>query len=800
MRQRLLFRPFAIKRLLFTSGFQKMMYLCKSVAMITDDYRMYMTIKFKVLIFALLYLQMSVICAQTGTIRGLLFDKETGDPIGFANVMLKGTHYGAVTQDNGMFVISKVPYGTYTMRITCIGYDSLIKNIEVSTPSTANTKHFLAPVSVTMAGVTISAEKIIAQTETTVSMTSITPKQILRIPAVGGTADFAQYLQVLPGIVFTGDQGGQLYVRGGTPIQNRVLLDGLTVYNPFHSIGLFSVFDTDILKSAKIYTAGFNAEYGGRASSIMDITTRDGNKKRFSGKLEASTFAAKVLLEGPFAKQSETRRNSASYLFSLKGSYLEQSSRIFYPYTKDKVLPYNYLDGYGKISLETHNGSRVSFFGYCFNDRVNFTNIATYQWLSWAVGTNVLLLPQNSNMIAEGTISYSSYKIRLDEKITPERVSNINNLNFKLDFSYLFKANNVFSYGLEAMGTWTDYRFTSMYGWNISQFNFNAEVGLYLKYKWTIKKFLIEPGFRLQVFASQSTASPEPRLAVKYNVTDNFRLKLAGGLYAQNIIGATSDRDVVNLFYGFLTVPEDIVGDTLRKKTIKNSLQKAQHAVLGMEYEPVDGLSVNMEGYVKNFSQLTNVNRYKVFDTDKDFLLETGIAYGGDIHVKYENKGLYLSAVYSLNFVTRDDGEIIYRTHFDRRHNVNLMLSYAFGKNHCWQVDLRWNYGTGFPFTKTKGFYPRISYIEDPQGNLIRVNEELGVALDTLNIGQLPDYHRLDLSIKRRFLFSERCIMELGAGATNLYNYRNIFYVHRITAEKIYQLPILWNVNLNFKF
>ncbi|MDR1791817.1 MAG: TonB-dependent receptor [Bacteroidales bacterium] len=737
--------------------------------------------------------------AQTGSIKGLILDKTNGEPVGFASVLIKGTAIGTVSEENGFFSLSKVPYGQYQLRITCVGYDSLIADVEVSAKNTAVLRFFLSQASVSIEGVSVSAEKIISQTETKVSINTVTAKQILRLPAMGGISDLAQYIQVLPGVVFTGDQGGQLYIRGGTPIQNKVLIDGLTIYNPFHSIGLFSVFETEIIKNAKVYTAGFNAEHGGRVSSIMEISTRDGNRKRFSGKVEASTFAAGLLLEGPFLKQTEKSKQSISYLFSLKGSYLEQTSKWFYPYSEDKVLPYNYLDGYGKISFETPNGSRINFFGFCYNDRVRYPSIATYNWQSWGVGSSFVLIPSATNMIAEGTIAYSSYNMTLSEENLEPRVSKINNLDFKMDFSYLI-GKSTFSYGIELLGSWTDYHFTSAYGYNISQTNFNADFALYAKYKWVIKKFLIEPGFRMQAYPSQSHVSPEPRLAIKYNITDNVRLKLAAGLYSQNIIGATSDQDVVNLFYGFLTVPESIVGDTLKGRKVKNSLQKAQHAVFGVEYDFAEGFSSNIEAYVKNFSQLTNINRYKLFDSDNDFLLETGIAYGGDISIKYERKGLYISAVYSLNWVTRDDGIIVYRTHYDRRHNLNLMVSYAWGKNNCWQADARWNYGTGFPFTKTKGFYPRIGYIETIDGDIIQINEELGVALDTLNRGQLPDYHRLDISIKRRFLFSDRMSMEVGAGATNVYNYHNIFYVNRITAKKIYQLPILWTVNASFRF
>src|SRR5204862_2356678 len=131
-------------------------------------------------------------------------------------------------------------------------------------------------------------------------------KELKLVPSVGGDPDLAQYLQIIPGVIFTGDQGGQLYIRGGTPIQNLVLLDGMVIYNPFHSIGLFSVLDPDIIRGADVYTGGFNADYGGRISSIMDITTRDGNKKRLSGKVSATTFTSKLIFEGPMKKATDS--------------------------------------------------------------------------------------------------------------------------------------------------------------------------------------------------------------------------------------------------------------------------------------------------------------------------------------------------------------------------------------------------------------------------------------------------------------------------------------------------------------
>ena len=286
---------------------------------------------------------------------------------------------------------------------------------------------------------------------------------------------------------------------------------------------------------------------------------------------------------------------------------------------------------------------------------------------------------------------------------------------------------------------------------------------------------------------------------MKYNVSKNVRLKLAAGLYTQNIMSATSDQDVVNLFYGFLTVPE-YLPEKINGVPIRNSLQKGQHIVVGGEFDVLKYFAINTEVYFKNFSHLTNINRYQMFASDNEFILETGKAYGADISIKYNYKKLYVNFVYALNWVNRDDGTIVYRTHFDRRHNINITTSYAFGKNDVWQIDARWNFGTGFPFTKTKGFYPKNEAFSDISQDINSFNESLGIIYDTINRGQLPDYHRLDINFKRKFILNPRSTIELNSGVTNVYNYYNIFYVNRKTNEKIYQLPILWSFSCNINF
>jgi hypothetical protein len=426
---------------------------------------------------------------------------------------------------------------------------------------------YLEKSTVLLDAVNVSAERQAVRTETRTSVVKVTPLDIKQIPSVGGKADLAQYLQVLPGVIFTGDQGGQLYIRGGSPIQNKVFLDGMVIYNPFHSIGLFSVFDTETIRLADIYTGGFNAEHGGRISSVMDITTRDGNKKRHTGKLGLSTFGANALIEGPIKKQLEDGRGSSSFLISAKNSYLEQSSKLFYDYVNEDGLPFNFLDLYGKVTISAANGSKVNLFGFNFTDKVNYKAISEYSWDALGGGVNFVVIPGRTPVLMEGIFAYSSYDMQLDEEEKNPRNSSINGFNAGLDFTY-FQGKNEIKYGIEMNGFTTNFAFFNDIGQSISQEQNTTELGGFFKYKIAINKFLIEPGIRAQWYASLSNFSLEPRLAFKYNYSDRTRFKIAGGFYSQNLISARSDRDVVDLFYGFLSGPDqtliDFKGESFR--------------------------------------------------------------------------------------------------------------------------------------------------------------------------------------------------------------------------------------------
>lgn len=757
--------------------------------------------------------------AQNGNIRGFLYDKSSSEPLIFTTVALKGTTLGAQTDVNGYFSITKVPMGSYNLLATALGFDTIFTKLDITKADEIITvKIYLPKRTVKLKELVISADRQEQKTETRTGLTKITLKDIKKIPSVGGEPDLAQFLQVLPGVTFTGDQGGQLYIRGGSPVQNKVLLDGMTIYNPFHSIGLFSVFDADIIRNADVSTGGFGAKFGGRISSVMDITTRDGNKKKLSGKISTTTFGSKVLLEGPLGKIKENGSNS-SFVFTAKNSYLSKTAPIFYGYTDANRLKFDFLDLYGKASFNSEGGSKLNAFGFLFQDSVQNSQLQTYRWNSYGAGANFVAVPPGSQVLIKGNFSYSNYEIMLREKAGKNRESSAGAFNFGIDFTYFLNKNEL-NYGVDITGLSTTYKFVNDYNQQSDLPGTSTEVAGFFRYKINYGKLIIDPSLHLRYYAKLNAFSPEPRISAKYLINDRLRFKTAAGLYSQNLLSASNDRDIVNLFYGFLTSPDkkeytdSFVQPDGQVRTISNGLQRATHLIAGFEYDLKSNFQINIEAYNKQFFQLINVNNNKLYPNSdlppldtvadglkKEYIVENGYARGIDFNFKYDYRRFYVWAVYSLGYVSRWNGTTRYQPIFDRRHNINLVMSYTFGKRLDWDVNFRFNLASGFPVTRTQGFFPGQLFDNGIQTNYVTAtNEQLTTIYGLQNQGRLPYYHRLDIGVKKKIVISENNIIEINVGCTNVYNRENIFYVNRITNKVEFQLPVMPTVGANWTF
>lgn len=759
----------------------------------------------KKLLFALLtFMSFATLRSQTGDIRGFVYNADNGDRIAGAMVQTLGDSRLVFTDADGYYSLSKMLPGKHVILVTATGYDTSLAEVTVVAGTNSKADHYLKRIT-SLEEVRIEARR---KRDDKITANPIDPKKILKMPSVGGEPDILQYLQIMPGVVFTGDQGGQLYIRGGSPIMNKVTLDGMTIYNPFHSIGLFSVFETDLIRSADVHSAGFGAEYGGRIGAVVDIKTRDGDKKKISGKAGIGTFTSKLLLEGPLKKFSKGNSNS-SFVLSYRNSFLRQSSRLFYQYANPDKLPYNFGDLFAKYSLNSAGGGYANLYGFRFSDNVDFPNTTSYSWVASGFGAKYLVVPDQSKTRLDGYFLYSKYEINQLEKDGLPRRSGIGGFNIGMNFSYIFKRDQ-FKWGLEINSFQTDFMLHNSNNRKIEQLESTAEINTFVNYRLQRKKLLVDAGLRWQYYASLADGSLEPRLQARYSPFPFLHFKAAGGFYSQNLLSAISDRDVVNLFYGFLSGPENLPS-TFNGEQVTHRLQKSQHAMAGVEWNISKRLTLNSEVFYKYFSQITNINRDKLFTDDQlnrlkparlrqDFIIETGDAYGADMTLKYENKKWYVWTVYSLTYVNRFDGERTYQPIFDRRHNANILITYNLSKKNPTELSARWNFGSGFPFTQTQGYFEKFDFSQGLSTNYISGNGSLGILYGPLNEGRLPYYHRLDFSAKRTWKLPEGRTFQATFSVTNVYNRANIFYFDRINNVRVDQLPILPALSCNYTF
>ena len=759
--------------------------------------------------------------AQDYSIRGFVYDDGNMEPISDIKIKLlkqdSSVIAGAYTNLNGGFLIPKLSKGAYILKVEVGGFKKSFVNVDITEKQKIYDVQFkLIRSTQEVKEVVVDLGKKEKKNEVLIGTLKYNKEGLERIPVHGGENDIVGAISVTPGVITTGDQGGQLYVRGGTPIQNKVLLDGMTIYNPFHSIGFFSIFETELVKNVDVYTGGFESKYGGRVSSVMDITYRDGNRKEFAGRISASPFLAKMVLEGPIGKASQEKAAAGSYVFSAKHSLLDYTSKTLYPKVNEgNGLPFNFTDLYGKVTFNADGGSKVSAFGFHNQDSVNY-DVANLRWDASGGGVNFLMVPSGSPLFVRGHVNGSNYQTTFAETAQEPRYSKIGGFDLGFDFSYFLKNESELSYGFNINGFNTEFVTYNEAKRKIEAINFTTEIGSYFNYRHVGRRWVIQPGLRVQVYASLNTISPEPRLGLKYNVSENLRFKFSGGRFSQNFTSASSDKDVINLFNGLLSAPtnvqEEFVTQFQNIKNTKNGLQYAWHAILGFEYDLGKLWSFNVEGYYKYFNQLSNINQNKLYNDvaqfeliddvfKKDFIIESGQSYGVDVLAKYTKDRIFFWAVYSFGKNNRWDGFNTYAPVFDRRHNLNLVGSYVMGKKKDMEFNIRWNLGSGLPFTPNAGNYQAETFANGVTSNYVTNNPSyITMMLGTFNSQRLPYYHRLDITFKKHFTFKNKDVLEMIASVTNVYNRNNIFYVNRVTGKQIYQFPILPSFGLNYKF
>jgi hypothetical protein len=760
-----------------------------------------------------LALQSTVVVAQNTVVsQNAGVAQNTGDPSFFGRVRdaeLRTTLPGAtvmisqagkpikgdITDSNGQFSFIDIDPGTYVVTTSFLGYESKVDTLQIPRKELLDillqpTRTLLKEVLVETAR--LDANRFVAGLET------VRTEDLTRVPMPDVSYDLAGYLLTLPGVVSTGDRGGQLFIRGGTPTQNLVLVDGMRIFQPFHIVGFYSAFPADIISYADVYAGGFSARYGGRISSVIDIKTINGSKEKLTYSASIAPFLSGFNVSIPI------RPGDTSLLISARESIIDRIS----PSLLGQELPFRFGDRYVKLHSYLNQTSSLTLTALSTSDEGNLETSndiddRTYRKSTWknkAFGGKYQYIPPESAVMTELSVYYSSLKSRYRPTRDELRTADVSDLNLNIGFIYLlgpsqlhfgiFGNTNFFDYKLGSLGTEGESGVTSVGSFFESQFNIG-------------KKIRVEPGVRLEIFSRglKNTIAPRGRITFLPSGTGSHnQFSLAGGVYHQQIVGLNNEQDVSDVFTIWSASPTN------------TPVPKAVHLIGGWKGRPRPWLELTLEGYRKNLSNISFPVFGNAINKVAEFSKVDGFAHGVDSKVEVTTQNFFFSLSVSKSKVeyhrSAQRATGVFRPNFgqattldentfnpphDRREQVNAMVQYRMGAS---KFSLRWQYGSGLPFTQVNGYYADLSNSVDPKNtDYVTENGTTFVSRSELYGARLPTYHRLDMTVERSFLLPGAELTAM-AGVINVYDRNNIFEYNIFTGSRIDQLPIIPSVGI----
>lgn len=732
---------------------------------------------FKYIIFFLAVSILPLLAQGKGKIRGIVSDSTNGEILPFCNVFLEELNIGASTDNNGYFVITSIPANRkYTLLITYVGYKSKQIEVFVAKSKITELNIRLNPASVLLHTIEKIGERIVEENAPDIGLDRITIQQMESIPK-GVETDIFRSLQYIAGVNTTGDISARYNVRGGSNNQNLVLLDNVTIYNPFHAFGLFSVIDPEMINGIEFFKGGFPAEDGGRLSSIMRITTKEGNKFNFGGKASASFLTAKVFVEGPIPY--------GSFYVSGRRSHTRE---ILKKFLNGKEAPFDFYDFAFRVSYRNTDpgfidDSKWTISGFFSNDETDSDNPfrENFKWKN-----NLLSLRRfqvyESPLYSELNVSVSNFEGEVLPKLSAARAKRnvVNDFTVRMDFNYIFDSRDELGVGVSFKTIRTKLFFINPTGAETNISDFGGNISIYTKYKFlSNKKFGLDLGTRLNLEGLKSGGNFffEPRINFTYRPWKPFAIKGAWGLYQQGITTITDETEVVSLFEPWFLTPEYLTP------------ARAIHFNLGLSTEFIGNLKIDVEAYYKIMRHLPEINRDKKFSDDPDLVEASGESYGLEFTLKYLYDRFRFTSSYSLSYAYKSIDGWVYYPGYDQRHALRTLIEINLGKG--WYFNTSWIYNSGRPFTPSVGYYDRLQYDDLGLGYYDPINSyKPFLILGDRNIHRLPDYHRLDFSITKKFvLYGVKFTTDISV--INAYDRNNIFYFERDTGRRVNMLPIL---------
>ena len=772
--------------------------------------------------------------AQNPTvISGFVSDGNTGEALIGANVYEVNLRVGTTTNNYGFFSLT-VPTTTALVRFSFQGYETQILTLQQSTDE-------LLRIELTPSVLILDSLEVVTsrddrlEEQVQMSRLTVSMADVQTLPSLLGEPDVLKTLQLMPGVSSGAEGSSGLYVRGGTPDQTLILMDGATVYNAGHMFGFMSTFNTEAINHATLLKGGFPARYGGRLASVLDMTMREGNRKSFTGKGTVGLLASQATVEGPI------RREKSSYIISARRTYLDLISRGI-----EKLSGSNYSQGYffhdinAKVNFDLSQRDRLFLSTYAGEDKgyeIQKGDEGYRFEIGWRNITSTLRWSRvvNSRMFANTMLLFSQFRARIFDQTNfpdlPETdindrgdlitiggdggttvrssrySSGIQDFAIKTDLEYQAHPKHYVRFG----GMATRHFFTPSSQEHRESNNklkidtssvrllkkIAFEWSTYLEDEFSLSnRFKGNVGFHVSGYHvdGEFYASIQPRVSTLFLLPRRWALKASFAQMQQHI------QQLSNSGAGLPT-------DLWLPSTAQIRPQKSWQVALGIARTiESQSLDVSVEAYYKDMDGLIEYKEGSNFvgsstEWESSVTAGRGWAYGTEVFVHRKRGALTGWVGYTLSWSKRRVAEVnrgeVYPHRYDRRHDFSLALMYDFGQR---KVSATWVYSTGRSVT-----LPLSRYRD--RGNLIDVYTQR-------NNYRIPAYHRLDLAV--HFPSRRKTNSEFSVSLYNAYNRHNVFYLlprEKIsldpqtgyydqvrTYKKVTWFPILPSINYRFEF
>ncbi|MDR1723143.1 MAG: TonB-dependent receptor [Tannerella sp.] len=745
------------------------------------------------------------------TVTGRIKDQTNGEFLPFATVQVEGNaKIATTTNTDGYFTLYNVPSDTATLIFRYLGYETQYFYLSPEI-STDNVFVELQPSVSLLDEVVVvgQREDVLKIPELSIGVIQTTAAKIADLPALG-EKDLFRTFQLMPGISAANESSAGMYVRGGTPDQNLVLYDDFTIYHQEHLMGVFSAFNTNAVKDIQLHKGGFDAKYGGRLSSVMEIVGKTGNDKSFNIGGDIGFLGFNGFVELPFGNERGSffiagRRSFQSFMYnkftdvysenqtsgSMSGGpgggrfnqrnqqkpesyFYDLNAKLTYNPTKRDILSLSFFNGEDVLD-NSRESFGSSFMSGSLTDKTNWGNVGSslkwsrnkddkYYFNLLASFSNYYSLRDRQNNVtnSSSTSTTSNVAVMFDQNTDED--NRLFDFSLKFDNELKISGTNRLEFGLNYSNYNIRYRYSQSDSTDILNMrNSGNLLAGYLQDKWTVgEKFTVLPGVRLSFYDVTTRLYPEPRLQAFYKFNDRLKIKGSTGYYYQFVNRIV--REDISAGSRDIWLLSDDKGIPVSSST---------HYIVGASYETNDFL-FDAEAYYKRLYDLSEYTlRFAPSFIDNSgyqefFYNGEGYSRGVDFLLQKKYGKLtgwigYTLAETRYKFPIYGDG--YYAANQDVTHEFKTVLTYKPRRDLT--LSATWIYATGKPYTEPIGGYK----LNTPNGGEMNF-----IVVDKKNNARYPDYHRLDLLAKYDLSFIKKFKSSISVSLFNVYDRANVWY------------------------